>query len=79
MNTQALGVEQYVAGMRAALDDLPPHEVAEIMEDVEAHVAELTSELGEGETLEQRLGPPEQYAQELRQAAGYPRGPSGCR
>ena len=72
MNTQALGVEHYLAGMRAALDDLPPSEVAEIMEDVSAHVAELSTELGENETLEQRLGPPEQYAQELRQAAGYP-------
>ncbi|GAA3644558.1 hypothetical protein C8D88_102471 [Lentzea atacamensis] len=72
MNTQALGVEYYLAGMRAALDDLPPNEVAEIMEDVEAHVAELSTELGENETLEQRLGSPEQYAQELRQAAGYP-------
>ncbi|NKE59802.1 hypothetical protein FXN61_24550 [Lentzea sp. PSKA42] len=72
MNTQALGVEYYLAGMRAALDDLPPGEVAEIMEDVEAHVAELSTELGENETLEQRLGSPVQYAQELRQAAGYP-------
>ncbi|MGZ3142918.1 DUF1700 domain-containing protein [Lentzea chajnantorensis] len=72
MNTQALGVEHYVAGMRAALDDLPPHEVAEIMEDVEAHLAELSTELGEDETIERRLGPPEQYARELRQAAGYP-------
>ncbi|SDL44241.1 hypothetical protein SAMN04488074_11119 [Lentzea albidocapillata subsp. violacea] len=72
MNTQALGVEYYLTGMRAALDDLPPNEVAEIMEDVEAHIAELSSELGENETLEQRLGPPEQYALELRQAAGYP-------
>ncbi|NGY57730.1 hypothetical protein G7043_02155 [Lentzea sp. NEAU-D13] len=72
MNTQALGVEYYLAGMRAALDDLPPNEVAEIMEDVEAHVAELSTELGENETIEQRLGSPEQYAQELRSAAGYP-------
>ncbi|MGW6931866.1 DUF1700 domain-containing protein [Lentzea sp. NPDC054927] len=72
MNTQALGVEYYLAGMRAALDDLPPNEVAEIMEDVEAHVAELSTELGENETLEQRLGSPDQYAQELRSAAGYP-------
>ena len=72
MNTQALGVEYYLAGMRAALDDLPPNEVAEIMEDVEAHIAELSTELQENETIEQRLGSPEQYAQELRQAAGYP-------
>lgn len=72
MNTQALGVEHYLAGMRAALDDLPANEVAEIMEDIEAHVAELSTELGENETLEQRLGSPEQYAQELRSAAGYP-------
>jgi hypothetical protein len=72
MNTQALGVEYYLAGMRAVLDDLPPNEVAEIMEDVEAHIAELSTELQENETIEQRLGSPEQYAQELRQAAGYP-------
>ncbi len=72
MNTQALGVEHYLAGMRAALDDLPPHEVAEIMEDIAPHVAELSTELNEDETLEQRLGSPEPYAEELRQAAGYP-------
>ncbi|GLZ34798.1 hypothetical protein Lesp02_69850 [Lentzea sp. NBRC 105346] len=74
MNTQQarLGVEGYLAGMRAALADLPPAEVAEIMEDVEAHVSEIAAELGEGETLEQRLGSPEAYAQELRTAAGYP-------
>lgn len=72
MNTQALAAEHYLAGMRAALDDLPPHEVSEILEDVGAHIAELMSELGPDETLEERLGSPEQYARELRQAAGYP-------
>ncbi|SDG35715.1 hypothetical protein SAMN05216553_107315 [Lentzea fradiae] len=72
MNTQELGIEHYLAELRVALDDLPPNEVAEIMEDVRAHVAELSAELGPGETLEQRLGPAERYARELRQAAGYP-------
>ncbi|TWP51211.1 hypothetical protein FKR81_16480 [Lentzea tibetensis] len=74
MNTQQsrLGAEHYLAGMRAALADLPASEVAEIMEDVEAHVTEVAAELGEDETLEQRLGTPEAYAQELRTAAGYP-------
>lgn len=74
MNTQQsrLGAEHYLAGMRAALADLPASEVAEIMEDVEAHVTEVAAELSEDETLEQRLGTPEAYAQELRTAAGYP-------
>lgn len=74
MNTQQsrVEVEHYLAGMRAALADLPAAEVAEIMEDVEAHLAEIAAELDEGETLEQRLGTPDAYAQELRNAAGYP-------
>ncbi|HYH29344.1 MAG TPA: hypothetical protein VD903_03075, partial [Pseudonocardia sp.] len=71
-------VEQYLGGVRAALADLPAPEVAEILDDVRTHLAELTAELG-GDAgvadLTERLGPPASYAAELRAAAGYPPGP----
>jgi hypothetical protein len=57
--------------MRAALSDLPPAEVDELLEDTEEHVRELAREHGEDQ-LELRLGNPEAYAAELRSAAGYP-------
>jgi hypothetical protein len=57
--------------MRAALFDLPPAEVDELLEDTEEHVRELAREHGEDQ-LELRLGSPEVYAAELRSAAGYP-------
>jgi hypothetical protein len=57
--------------MRAALSDLPPAEVDELLEDTEQHVRELAREHGEDQ-LELRLGSPEAYAAELRSAAGYP-------
>jgi energy-coupling factor transporter transmembrane protein EcfT len=76
MNTQTgTEVRDYVARMRAELSDLPAAEVGEIMDDAEAHVAEVAAELGEefsAEALTGRLGTPEVYARELRVAAGYP-------
>jgi HAAS domain-containing protein len=67
--------EEYLGGVRTALADLPAPEVAEILDDVRAHLADLTAELG-GEAdvaaLTARLGPPSAYAAELRAAAGYP-------
>lgn len=75
----------YLASLQAALSDLPPAEVEEIMDDVGQHVAEVTAELSgqdqdEGDDLprrlRERLGEPEQYAAELRAAAGYPPRPA---
>jgi hypothetical protein len=70
--------EDYLHGVRAALADLPAPEVAEILDDVRAHLTDLTAELG-GEvdtvTLVARLGTPQAYAAELRAAAGYPSAP----
>lgn len=71
-------VEEYLAGVRAALADLPAAEVGEILDDVGAHLADLSAELGPDAGLEglvARLGTPAAYAEELRTAAGYPAAP----
>src|SRR5689334_3464157 len=68
-------VSEYLNRTQAALADLPAAEVEEILEDIGPHLAEVADELGEGvsvETLIERLGTPEDYASELRTAAGYP-------
>ncbi len=67
-------VAKYLAHVRAELADLPAAEVEEIVEDIEAHLNEVAAELGEDVTvaaLTARLGPPGQYASELRAAAGF--------
>jgi hypothetical protein len=71
-------VEEYLDGVRGALADLPAPEVTEILDDVRANLADLTAELGAGTdatALTDRLGPPRDYAAELRAAAGYPAAP----
>jgi uncharacterized membrane protein len=68
-------VAEYLARAQAALSDLPASEVAEILEDIGPHLSEVAAELGEDVTVDgltERLGTPEQYAAELRAAAGYP-------
>lgn len=70
-------VAEYVARIQAALADLPAAEVEEIVEDIGQHLSEVAGELGDEvsvEALSERLGTPEQYASELRAAAGYPTG-----
>ena len=57
-------VEAYVAEVRAALADLPAQLREDLLEDLSAHLSEVAAE-GEG-SLRDRLGPPEQYAAELR-------------
>jgi hypothetical protein len=71
--------EQYLAGIRSALADLPASELADILDDVGAHLADLTAELGSEAghaELVARLGTPSAYAGELRAAAGYPPAPA---
>jgi hypothetical protein len=73
--TTPTAVAEYVAGIQEALADLPAAEVEEIVEDIGQHLSEVAGELGEEvsvEALTARLGPPQQYASELRAAAGYP-------
>lgn len=58
----------FYAAVCAELADLPDEDRAELLEDVEQHLAEVAAE-GEGQ---HRLGTPEAYAAELRSAAGLP-------
>ena len=67
-NDQASDVATYAASVRAALPDLPSDQAAVLLEDLEDHLREIAAEAGA--TLTERLGPPEQYAQELRAAYG---------
>ncbi|WP_052590186.1 HAAS signaling domain-containing protein [Luteipulveratus mongoliensis] len=74
MSTATDVAVSYQERVRAALADLPPAELEEVLEDVAGHLDEVTRELGDGSTaaLEARLGSPEEYAAELRAAADYP-------
>ena len=67
-NDQASDVTTYAASVRAALSDLPPDQAEILLEDLEDHLREVAAEAGG--PLVDRLGPPEQYAQELRAAYG---------
>ncbi|KGN33005.1 hypothetical protein N802_15585 [Knoellia sinensis KCTC 19936] len=70
-DTMSVEVRDYVAGVRAALSDLPVEDVEEFTTGMEADLAERLAEPGDG-TLRDRLGDPEVYAAELRSAAGLP-------
>jgi hypothetical protein len=68
-------VALYLAQVRAQLNDLPPGELEDVLQDVSGHLTEVAAEFGAEPTLadlQQRLGTPAQYADELRTAAGYP-------
>src|SRR5688500_59282 len=69
-------ITRYVAAVRAALADLPPHERDELLEDLPEHLAEVVAE--DDGSLRDRLGPPESYAAELRASAGLNPGPAGA-
>src|SRR6267143_3544062 len=67
-NDPASDVATYAASVRAALSDLPSDQAAVLLEDLEDHLLEIAAEAGG--PLTERLGPPEQYAKELRTAYG---------
>jgi hypothetical protein len=67
-NDQAIDVAAYAASVRTALSDLPTGQAEVLLEDLEDHLREIAAEAGG--PLAERLGPPEQYAQELRAAYG---------
>ncbi|HZX08867.1 HAAS signaling domain-containing protein, partial [Kribbella sp.] len=80
MNTGAATI--YLAQVRTELSDLPPGELEDVLQDVSGHLSEVAGEFGAEPTigqLQDRLGTPRQYADELRTAAGYPArtGPAG--
>jgi hypothetical protein len=69
MNTTTLPgteVAAFAAAVRTALADLPPDDLDELTDGLEADLAERAADAGED------LGDPVAYAQELRAAAGYP-------
>jgi uncharacterized membrane protein len=76
VNTTLTGpVAAYLAQVRAELSDLPPGELEDVLEDVGGHLTEVAAEFEDAPTataLQDRLGSPRQYADELRNAAGYP-------
>jgi hypothetical protein len=65
-------VARYAAAVRAAFADLPAPDREALLEDIEDHLVEVAAE--PGGPLEERLGPPEAYAAELRAWAGLPSG-----
>ena len=76
MNSTLTGaVAIYLAQVRAELSDLPPAELEDVLEDVSGHLTEVAAEFEAEPTitaLQERLGTPREYADELRTAAGYP-------
>jgi hypothetical protein len=75
VNTTVDGdVARYAAAVRAAFADLPAPDREALLEDIEDHLVEVAAE--PGGPLEERLGPPESYAAELRAWAGLPPGGS---
>jgi hypothetical protein len=61
-------VAVFAAAVRAALSDLPPDELDELTDGLEADLAERAAETPDAADL----GDPTAYAEELRAAAGYP-------
>jgi uncharacterized membrane protein len=61
-------VTVYLAAVRAALADLPEEERDDLLSDVRASLVEAAAE--SGGNVAARLGPPEEFAAELRAAAG---------
>lgn len=70
---------RYADAVRAALADLGDEERAALLDDLEAHLAEVAAE--SDAPLTERLGPPDRYAAELRAAydPGARREPRGLR
>ncbi|GAA0265997.1 DUF1700 domain-containing protein [Cryptosporangium japonicum] len=75
MTAPTVGTEadRYLQRVRAALADLPEDERNELIEDLSAHLADISAESPgtlTAASLEERLGRPEAYAAELRASAG---------
>ncbi len=65
--------DAYLDAVRRELDDLPDEERGDLLEDLSSHLIELsTHDIDDGVPLQVRLGPPSEYAAELRTAAGLP-------
>lgn len=67
MTAATADVAAYLAAVRSSLRDLPAAERDDLVAEVEASLVESA---GEGGSISARLGPPEEFAAELRSAAG---------
>jgi len=67
MTAATADVAAYLAAVRSSLHDLPEAERDDLVAEVEASLVETA---GEGGSISARLGPPEEFAAELRSAAG---------
>ena len=63
-------VVNYAEAVRAALQDLPTADREAVTKDLDGHLGEVAQE--SGVPLSARLGPPDEYANELRNSAGLP-------
>jgi hypothetical protein len=70
-------VDVYMRAVRAALADLPADERDDLLVEVEASIADAAAE--SDAPVAARLGPPEDFAAELRAAAGLHPGPAVAR
>lgn len=71
--TDALDVAGYAAEVRRSLVDLGPETVDDLTDDLEADLADAMADerhVAHGRGLLEQFGPPEEYAAELRSAAG---------
>ncbi|MDQ0371951.1 HAAS signaling domain-containing protein [Cellulomonas humilata] len=71
--TDALDVAGYAAAVRRGLADLGPEQVDDLTDDLEADLAEALDDerhVAHGRGVLEQFGPPEDYAAELRAAAG---------
>lgn len=71
--TDALDVAGYAAAVRRSLSDLGPEQVEDLTDDLEADLADALADerhVAHGRGLLEQFGPPEDYAAELRAAAG---------
>lgn len=65
--------DAYLAAVKDQLSDLPEEERTDLLEDLAQHLAEISANReSDGPDLTTLLGPPEQYAAELRAAADLP-------
>lgn len=62
--------DSYLAAVREALDDLPPTDREDLVEDLPGHLLETAADAGL--PLERTLGTAQAYAAELRASAGLP-------
>ena len=72
-STEVLDVAGYAAAVRRSLVDLGPDQVDDLTDDLEADLADALADErhnAHGRGVLEQFGPPEEYAAELRAAAG---------